>query len=85
MLTPLLPHMFCSHFGDTCNLGFNGSTKLKESLLSLIPFWRATLALVLECYVQPKIYTSTFFSYVNYYASNYTEKLKLVGIDTITL
>ena len=51
IFTPSISHMHFSHFGDTCNLGVNGSTKLKEALLSLIPFWRATLALVLECYV----------------------------------
>jgi hypothetical protein len=51
MLTPLLPYLHFSYFGDTCNLGSDGSTKVKESLLSLIPFWKAALALVLECYV----------------------------------
>jgi hypothetical protein len=48
--TPSLSHTYFSHFGDTSNLGSNGFTKLKESLLSLIPFWKAILALVLECY-----------------------------------
>jgi hypothetical protein len=50
MLTPSLPYTHFSHIGDTCNLGSNGSTKLKESLLFSIPFWRAALVLVLECY-----------------------------------
>jgi hypothetical protein len=51
MLTPPLPHVCFFHFSDTYSLGSNGSTKLLESLLSLIPFLRADLALVLECYV----------------------------------
>jgi hypothetical protein len=45
MFTPSLLHMHFSHFGDACNLGSNGSTKLKKSL------WKAALALVLESYV----------------------------------
>jgi hypothetical protein len=44
------PHIHFSHLSDTCNLGSNGFTKLKESMLSLIPFWRAALTLVPECY-----------------------------------
>ena len=56
MLTPSLPHV---HFNDTCSLislGSNGSTKFLESLLSLIPFQRASPALVLECYEAHKIF-----------------------------
>jgi hypothetical protein len=49
-----LPHIHFSHFDDTCNLGSNDSTKLKESFLFFIPFWRAVLALVLECYVDTR-------------------------------
>jgi hypothetical protein len=51
MFIPSLPHMHFFHFTDTCYLGSNDSTKLLEPLLSLIPFWRAAVALVLECYV----------------------------------
>jgi hypothetical protein len=51
MFTPPLPHVCFFHFSDTCSLGYNGSTKILESLLSLIPFLRADPALVLECYV----------------------------------
>jgi hypothetical protein len=43
--------MYYFHFSDMCHLGFNGSTKFWNPLLSLIPFWKAALALVLECYV----------------------------------
>jgi hypothetical protein len=56
MLTPTLPHACFFHFSDTCSLGSKGSTKFLESMLSLIPFWRAGPALVLECYV--------FFTYL---------------------
>jgi hypothetical protein len=56
--------MYFSHFGDTCNFGSNGSTKLKESLLSLILFWRASLALVLESYVN-KPTNKSFVHYDN--------------------
>jgi hypothetical protein len=45
-----MPHACFYHYSDTCSLGSNGSTKFLESLLSLIPFWRADPALVLECY-----------------------------------
>jgi hypothetical protein len=55
MLTPPLPHACFFHFSDTCSLGSIGSTKFLESMLSLIPFWRAGLALVLECYVCLKV------------------------------
>jgi hypothetical protein len=51
MLTPPLPHTCFFHFSDTCSLDSNRSTKFLESMLSLIPFWKAGLALVLECYV----------------------------------
>jgi hypothetical protein len=50
MLTPALQHVCFFHFSDTCSLGSNGSTKILESLLSLIPFQRADPTLVLECY-----------------------------------
>jgi hypothetical protein len=50
MLTPSLPHACFFHFSDTCSFGSNGSTKFLKSMLSLIPFWRAGPALVLECY-----------------------------------
>jgi hypothetical protein len=50
MLIPSLPHVHFSHFDDICNLGSNGSIELKESMLSLIPFRKATLTLVPECY-----------------------------------
>jgi hypothetical protein len=50
MFTPPLPHACFFQFSDTCSLGSNGSTKFLESMLSLILFWRAGPALVLECY-----------------------------------
>jgi hypothetical protein len=50
MFTHPLPYACFFHFIDTCSLGSNGSTKFLESMLSLIPFWRASPALVLECY-----------------------------------
>jgi hypothetical protein len=43
-------------FSDPCELGSNGSTKFYESLLSLIPKWRAPLALILECYIKLKLH-----------------------------
>jgi hypothetical protein len=60
MLTPPLSHACFFHFSDTCSLGSNGSTKFLESMLSLISFWRAGLALVLECYVPLKLAVSLF-------------------------
>jgi hypothetical protein len=58
-------HFF--HFSDTCNLGSNGSTKILESLLSLIPFWKATLALVLESYESGTLKTDSKSKIVSLY------------------
>jgi hypothetical protein len=60
MLTPPLLHyhMYVSSTlvtHATCYLGSNGSTKFLESLLSLIPFQRTDLALILECYVDIRV------------------------------
>ena len=55
MLTPLLPHVCFFYFDDICSLGSNDFTKFLESLLSLISFCGANLALVLECYVEFKV------------------------------
>jgi hypothetical protein len=63
MLTPLLPHVCFFHFSDTCSLGFHGSTKFWESSLSLIPFQRANLALVLECYGLLRMATNILFNF----------------------
>jgi hypothetical protein len=54
LLTPPLLHVCFFYFNDICSLGSNGSTKILESLLSLIPFYGADLALVLEFYVEFK-------------------------------
>jgi hypothetical protein len=56
MFIPSLPHIHFSYFDYICNLGSNGSSKLKGSLLFLIPFWRAALALILECYVHWRLH-----------------------------
>jgi hypothetical protein len=56
MLISSVPHMHFFHFSDTCYLGSNDSTKFLESIVVFIFFWRAALALVLECYtsiIQP--------------------------------
>jgi hypothetical protein len=53
MLIPSLSHMYFFHFSDTCYIGSNGSTKFLESTVVFDSFWRATLALVLECYGKP--------------------------------
>jgi hypothetical protein len=75
MLTPPLPHACFFHFSDTCSLGSNGSTKFLESMFSLILFWRAGPALVLECYVRSMAkggfrstfdYIESFFYMVQY-------------------
>jgi hypothetical protein len=50
MFTPSLPHIHFFHFSNTCYLNSNGSTKFLESIVVLIPFWKANLAVVLECY-----------------------------------
>jgi hypothetical protein len=62
MLTPLLAHVCFFHFNDTCSLNSNGSTKFLESLLSLILFQKADLALLLECYVVTGMFPKEFTS-----------------------
>ena len=52
MLTFSLIRIHFFLFSDTCMVGFNGSTKFQESMLSLIPKQRAILTFVLNCYVQ---------------------------------
>jgi hypothetical protein len=81
--TPLLPHVCFFHFSDTCSLGSNGSTKILESLLSLIPFQRAHPALVLECYdhIMPE-----FWVCIQLYITSQLEKMALFKFwETITL